>query len=220
MAVAARPDPIPAEAGEARPRSRPRRLLRRSALAFGAVLGAVALYLVTTFVQVVLAGREDDTRQAGAIVVMGAAQYNGEPSGALAGRLQHALELWEAGYAPVIVVTGGNQPGDVTTEGLASFTYLRERGVPEEALLVEVDAADTYEAVSASELILRERGIPDALVVSDPYHNLRLRGIAREVGLVAAMSAAPSSFDRNASLRETAAVAAGRIIGYRRLSQW
>ena len=98
------------------------------------------------------------------------------------------LELFEAGVAPVIIPTGGGLPGDVTTEGLAGYTYLRDRGVPEDAILPEVDADNTYEALSAAAVILEQRGLRRAVLVSDPYHNRRLEGIAREVGLDAGVS--------------------------------
>jgi uncharacterized SAM-binding protein YcdF (DUF218 family) len=176
------------------------------------------VYLAVSFVQVLVASRHDDRSPADAIVVLGAAQYNGEPSGALRGRLDHALELYEAGVADVLVPTGGGLPGDVTTEGLTGYSYLRDRGVPEEAILVEVGAADTYEALSAARVILEQRGLARAVLVSDPYHNRRLEAIAAEVGLDAAVSPTDAGSDLFSVGRETVAVAIGRLIGYRRLS--
>jgi uncharacterized SAM-binding protein YcdF (DUF218 family) len=206
----------------ARFRHRGRRPARGLRLA-GRLSIAVALlavgYLLVTLTQVWLAGRRDDARPADAIVVLGAAQYDGEPSGALRGRLEHARALWSERRAPIIVVTGGKQPGDRTTEGLTGFTWLRQRGVPEEAILVEVDARSTWEALLASELILEERGLRRVLLVSDPYHNLRLSGMAGELGLEAAVSPAPSHVDVPALARETLAVAAGRLVGYGRLER-
>lgn len=190
---------------------------RLVAVAVVAVL-VLALYLGVTFVQVLVASRHDDRGQADAIVVLGAAQYNGEPSGALRGRLDHALELYDLGLAEVVIPTGGGLPGDVTTEGLTGYTYLRQHGVPDEAILVEVDATDTYEALSAARVILDQRGMQRAILVSDPYHNRRLEGIAREVGLDAAVSPTGAGSDAWSLGRETVAVAAGRLIGFRRLS--
>ncbi len=184
------------------------------------VPAVLAVYVGVTFLQVWRAAGQDGATPADMIVVLGAAQYDGQPSGALRGRLDHAFALWNDGLAPVIVVTGGNQPGDRTTEGLTGFTYLRDLGVPEEAILIEVDAADTYQAVSATEVIAADRGLAKAILVSDPYHNLRLRGIADEVGLDAVVSATDAEEDFGAMARETAAVAAGRIVGYRRISAW
>lgn len=178
----------------------------------------LGLYLGVTFVQVLAASRHDDRSPADAIVVLGAAQYNGEPSGALRGRLDHALDLYDDGVASVIIPTGGGLPGDVTTEGLTGYAYLRDRGVPEEVILVEVSAANTYEALSAARVILEERGMGRAVLVSDPYHNRRLESIAREVGLDAAVSPTGARSDMYSLGRETVAVAVGRLIGFRRLS--
>lgn len=184
-----------------------------------AVPALVVLYVVVTAVQVVLAGRQHNDGPADAIVVMGAAQYDGTPSGALRGRLDHAASLFEAGMAPRIVVTGGNQPGDRTTEGMAGYVYLRELGVPEDALLVENTSSNTWEQLSATGLILEEAGLERVVLVSDPYHNLRLRGTASEVGLDAVVSPARSQTQVGDVARETVAVGLGRVVGYRRISQ-
>ena len=184
-------------------------------------VGVVALfagYVLITMFQVIWASHQDDSRAVSAIVVLGAAQYDGEPSGALAGRLDHAWELYDRGVAPYVVVTGGNRPGDRFTEGITGFSYLFAKGVPEDAILVEVDAQDTYQALSASRLILRERGLQDAVLVSDRYHNLRLRQIAAEVGLSARVSPTRAAMSWRDVMRETAAVSLGRLIGYRRLA--
>ena len=182
------------------------------------VLLAALLYVAATFVQVVWASGQDHRQSADAIIVLGAAQYDGEPSGALAGRLDHAYELWAERLAPYVVVTGGNQPGDRFTEGLTGYAYLRSKGVPEDALLVEVQARDTYEALSASKVIFEERGLGRAILVSDPYHNLRLQGIADELDLRAEVSATSAGLRYREIVRETIAVSVGRLIGYRRLA--
>jgi uncharacterized SAM-binding protein YcdF (DUF218 family) len=184
-----------------------------------AVVALGFLYVLVTFVQVWWASRQDDAQPADAIVVMGAAQYDGRPSPVFESRLDHAAELYEEGIAPVVVVTGGKQEGDRVTQGVAGFEYLRTQGVPEEALRVEVDGTNTYEELSATALILSNEDLGDDIViVSDPYHTMRLDGIAREVGLRPHVSptGAGASFDELA--RETAGVAIGRVISYRRLS--
>jgi uncharacterized SAM-binding protein YcdF (DUF218 family) len=189
----------------------------------GAALAALAfLYYAVCFLQVWRTGRGDEARPADAIVVLGAAQYDGRPSEVLAARLDHALELWEAGYAPTIVVTGGKQPGDRFTEATAAANYLIERGVPDDAILREVQGRTTWESLSATARILRNRELESVLIVSDPYHSLRAKETARELGLDAYASATPTSPVRGgAELRrmakEAAGVAVGRIIGYRRL---
>jgi uncharacterized SAM-binding protein YcdF (DUF218 family) len=191
----------------------------RLALAAAAVAAALVLYLAVTAAQVVWASDHGEAGgSADAIVVLGAAQFDGRPSTVLRQRLDHAAELWFGGRAPTIVVTGGNQPGDRTTEGLAGFVYLRNLGVPEDALLVEVDSHNTYEQLSATRLILAERGMQSAILVSDPYHNLRLRGIADEVGLDAEVSSTGAGMSTYDVTRETFAVGLGRVVGYRRLT--
>jgi uncharacterized SAM-binding protein YcdF (DUF218 family) len=127
----------------------------------------------------------DDPRSAGAIVVLGAAQYDGRPSPVFAARLDHAIDLYLAGRAPVLVVTGGKQPGDRTTEAATARGYAVRRGVPEAAILLEDEGRTTVESISSVARILAAAGIPDALFVSDPTHMLRVLLIARDEGVEA-----------------------------------
>jgi uncharacterized SAM-binding protein YcdF (DUF218 family) len=207
------------EPGAGRPgRRRRRRLVVR-------VLGALFLfgvvYVGVTFVLVYRASRHDGAREADAILVLGAAQYNGQPSPVLQDRLDHALTLYEQGLADHIVVTGGRQEGDVFTEATTGYNYLRARGVPDEALLKEVGGKNTYESLAASARFLRVRGFTDIVLVTDGYHALRVREIAEDLGLRAAVSPTETRLGRAAELRqllrETAAVSVGRIIGWNRL---
>lgn len=188
------------------------------------VLGALALvvlYLSVTFVQVWWASRADDRPPSSAIVVLGAAQYNGEPSPVLKARLDHAAALWEEGVAPTIVVTGGKQAGDRVGEGYASYDYLKSIGIPESALKVEVDGTNTFEQLSASAAIVDDLGGGSSVVlVSSPYHSYRSAAIADEVGLSAHTSPSEESSSLSALGRETLAVSLGRIVSYRRLANW
>ena len=186
------------------------------------VLLAVLVYLGVTAAQVWSAARDDGARPADAIVVLGAAQYDGRPSPVLAARLDHAVELFEAGLAPVIVVTGGGRDGDRTTEGLAGYQYLLAHGVPESALLLENGGSNSWQSLAAAARFLLAQGRREVLLVSSPYHALRTEHIAAEVGLVGHASPARSSPEGAWSTlthygRETVAVGVGRIIGYRRL---
>ena len=186
-----------------------------------ALVAAAALYVGVTFAQVWHASNQDDTSPASAIVVMGAAQWNGRPSPVLQARLDHAAELYEAGAAPLVVVTGGKQAGDAVTQGQSGYQYLRDLGLPDAAIKVEVDGTNSYEELSASALILRQSlAGSDVIVVTDPYHAQRVEAIADEVGLDAHVSPTDSATTLRGLARETAAVAAGRIVGYRRLSAW
>lgn len=195
-----------------------RRWLRAVAWAAAAIIVVVTVFTAVTFLQVWRASRDDQARPVDAIVVLGAAQYDGRPSPVLEARLVHALELWEQGLADVIVTTGANQAGDRFTQGFAGYTYLRDSGVPDEAILVVVDGTSTYEELSATANVLAERGMERVLLVSDPYHNLRARAVAREVGLDAYVSAADTGAPFSRLVRETAGVVIGRLIGFRRLA--
>jgi uncharacterized SAM-binding protein YcdF (DUF218 family) len=184
----------------------------------GAVLGAVAvLYVMVTFVQVWRASTRDGARDAEAIIVLGAAQYNGQPSPVLQARLDHAFELWDAGDAPTIVVTGGRQEGDQFTEATAGYNYLRGRGVPDEAILKEVQGTSSWESLAAAARFLRDRDIHRVVLVSDGYHAFRVDAIASDLGLDASVSPSDEGGSVAELARETAAVAVGRIIGYERL---
>jgi vancomycin permeability regulator SanA len=181
----------------------------------------VVLYVGVTFVQVWLAARDDQARPAQAIVVFGTAQYNGVPSPVLAARLDHAVELYEEGLAPVIVVTGGNQPGDKFTEATASANYLIQRGVPDEDVLREVSGTSSWQSLAAAANFLAERDISEVLLVSDPFHSYRIRVMASELGLKGHSSPTRTSPIKGLSearymVRETVAVAVGRVIGFRR----
>lgn len=187
-----------------------------------ATIVAVA-YVGVTFGQVWGASREDAAGPAEAIVVLGAAQYDGRPSPALQARLDHAADLYELGHAPVIWVTGGQRPGDRTTEGKSGYDYLRTRGLPDEALQIENQGRNTWESLAATARFLRERGTTEVLLVSHPYHSYRVAGIARELGLAPRVSPTKgrplAAMDTVKALgRETAAVALGRLVGYRRLT--
>jgi uncharacterized SAM-binding protein YcdF (DUF218 family) len=194
-----------------------RRLLRIG-LRVGIGMAVVgALYVTVTFVQVWQASRRDQAEPADAIIVMGAAQYNGTPSPALANRLDHAAELFDDGIAPLIVVTGGKQEGDQFTEAEASAHYLEALGIPGDAIERETTGSNSWESLASAAEFLRADGITHVVLVSDPYHAMRIDGIAAELGLDAVVSPSDGSSSLGALLRETAAVSIGRIIGYDRL---
>jgi uncharacterized SAM-binding protein YcdF (DUF218 family) len=188
------------------------------------VLAALVLlvaYVVITFVQVYRAKDHDGAREADAIIVLGAAQYDGRPSPVLQDRLDHALQLYEAGLADTIVVTGGRQAGDRFTEATTGYNYLRDRGVPDEALLKEIGGTNTYESLAASARFLRDRDLTSVVLVTDGYHAFRVGAIAADLGLDAAVSPTETRLSGTDELRqlarETVAVSVGRIIGWNRL---
>ncbi len=186
------------------------------------LLAAAAAYYLISLYQVWSTGRSDQARPVDAIVVMGAAQYDGRPSPQLAARLDHVAELWPQGLAPMVVVTGGNQPGDRFTEAEASAAYLEERGVPAEAIVQEGEGRTSYESLQGVARLLEERGLDSVLIVTDPFHSLRSRLIAEDAGLEAHVSPTTTSVvtgGRSVTrhLEEAAGVAVGRLFGFDRL---
>jgi uncharacterized SAM-binding protein YcdF (DUF218 family) len=182
------------------------------------------VYLAVVFVEVWQASRVDDRRPSQAIVVLGAEQDDGRPSPVLAARLDHALLLWRSHVAPVIVVTGGKQPGDRFTEAAAGATYLHARGVPQAAILREVQGRSSWESLQAAARILHAEHRNKVTLVSDPYHDARIRDIAGELDLDAVTSPTRTSpvkgwTELHYLVREAVRVAAGRIFGYARLQR-
>ncbi len=194
------------------------RLVLKAAVAL-VLIGLV--YGLVTFFQVWSAARSDQARTSEAIVVLGTAQYNGRPSPVLKARLDHAVALYRRKLAPVIVVTGGSQPGDRVTEATASANYLLAQGVPDDAVLREVSGSSSWQSLAAVAAFLDDRNIDEVLLVSDPFHSYRIRAIADELGLKGRTSPTRTSpisglTEAQYMARETAAVALGRIIGFRR----
>ncbi|HEY6057621.1 MAG TPA: YdcF family protein [Candidatus Limnocylindrales bacterium] len=148
------------------------------------LVGAALLAGFATF-RIWQQGERDEQRPAGAIVVLGAAQYGGLPSPVFAARLDHAVELYKAQIAPFLVVTGGGATGDRTTEAAVAREYAVERGVPASAILLENQGRTTLESLGSVAAILRGRGIEDAVFVSDRTHMLRVLRIAEDEGIVA-----------------------------------
>jgi uncharacterized SAM-binding protein YcdF (DUF218 family) len=162
-------------------RRRPGWILR---LVVGAMLIA-ALVVGGTAFRVWQVARDDDRQPVDAVIVLGAAQYDGEPSSIFAARLRHAEALYESGLAPRIVTTGGSRAGDEYTEAEAGRRYLVERGVPADDVVAVEEGSDTLGSLRAVAARASQDGWRSALVVSDPWHSLRARTMARDSGLEA-----------------------------------
>jgi uncharacterized SAM-binding protein YcdF (DUF218 family) len=126
----------------------------------------------------------DQARPADSIVVLGAAQYDGHPSPVLRARLDHAVDLWNRHLARIVVLTGGKGSGDTTTEAAVGRSYVKRRGIPEEAILLESRGRTTRESLLTVSQMLKDRGMKTAIVVSDPFHMLRLWILSRRLGFV------------------------------------
>jgi Uncharacterized conserved protein len=145
------------------------------------VVAAFALW-ITSAIAVLIWSSRDEARPAQAIVVLGAAQYAGKPSPVLRARLDHALDLWNRHLASLLILTGGTGAGDTTSEAAVGRNYARKHGVPDSAILVENEGRTTSESMRAVAGMLEVRGLQTALLVSDPFHMLRLRILARRFG--------------------------------------
>src|SRR5262245_25936320 len=165
---------------------------------------AVVGVLFATAVAVWRAAHNDEARRvshADVIAVLGAAEYNGTPSPTFQGRLEQAALLYRKGFAPRILVLGGSQPGDRTTEAAAGRDWLIAQGLPEEVVYAEPKGNSTLESLQAAAGFLRDNGLKSAFLVSDPWHNLRIRRMARDLGIQAYVSATWHSAARSQSTR-------------------
>lgn len=153
-------------------------------LAGAACLGIVLAGGYATY-RIWAQGQNDEERPADAIVVMGAAQYNGHPSRVFAARLDHAVALYFAGVAPRLVLTGGKAEGDRTTEAAAGRAFAIELGVPAEDILVEERSRTTLESVRAVAQLLEANDLRSAVFVSDRSHMLRVLRMAADEGITA-----------------------------------
>jgi len=174
---------------------------------------AVLLLLLSLIAAIYWQARSDQARPVDAIVVLGAAQYDGRPSPVLRARLDTTLEAWKQGLAGVIIVTGGKQEGDRFTEAEASRDYLVANGVPESAILLENGGHSTEESLDGVAAIMRDQQLHSALFVSDGFHLFRAKYIADSLGIDGfGLAAADSPIAENSLdeffyvLREAAAV--------------
>ena len=151
------------------------------------IAGGIALAVVAGYAsyRIWVQGQRDDQRPADAIVVMGAAQYDGRPSPVFAARLDHAVSLYLAGLAPNFIVTGGKADGDRTTEAASARAYAIARGVPPSAILVEDVSRTTRESIHSVSLLLRDHHLANAVFVSDRPHMLRVLRMAADDGITA-----------------------------------
>jgi uncharacterized SAM-binding protein YcdF (DUF218 family) len=127
----------------------------------------------------------DDRRAADAIVVLGAAQYDGRPSPLFAARLDHAIDLFHAGLAPILIVTGGKAKGDRTTEAASARAYAIARDVPASAILVEDQSRTTLQSIRGVAALMRVARVRSAVFVSDPSHMFRVLWMASDAGITA-----------------------------------
>jgi uncharacterized SAM-binding protein YcdF (DUF218 family) len=185
-----------------------------------AAILAVVLLITSTALAIWWTARQDSRPASNAIVVLGSAQYNGVPSSIFEARLEHAIALYEAGVAPVVVNVGGKADGDQFTEAEAGRDYLAGAGVPGDALLAVPEGGDTLQSIRAVSVAFTEQGWSSAVLVSDPWHAMRAERMAEDAGLDAESSPTrqgPAVQTRTTQfryiLRETAAYLLYRATG-------
>jgi uncharacterized SAM-binding protein YcdF (DUF218 family) len=185
---------------------------------FGLLVAAVLVYLAVSLLQVWLTSRQYDPHPAAAIMVMGAAQYDGVPSPDLQARLDEALLLFRKGDSKLIMVTGGKEMGDHFTEAQAGARYLVSMGVPASDIL-QAGGNTTYQNVADAAPQLRARHATTVLVATDPFHEDRSMAISSSMGLQPSPTPTQTSPIRGWStvpyfLKEAVGVGLGRIIGF------
>jgi uncharacterized SAM-binding protein YcdF (DUF218 family) len=137
------------------------------------------------------------------IIVLGAAQYNGTPSPVFQGRLDHAVLLYQQGRANRVMVVGGKAPGDSTTEAQAGRDYLVSQGVPAASALAEPVGRTTYESLVGAARYMQHHGMKSAFLVSDPWHNARIKRMASDLGIQGYASATWTSAATSEQTRST-----------------
>lgn len=188
----------------------------------GAIILTAFVLWSSAVVLILFAGERSNLHEADAILVLGAAQYNGRPSPVYKARIDHALALWEEGLAPRLIFTGGVGVGDTLSEGEVGRRYAIRSGAPDSMVLVERTGLTSAESVGAAAALMQDRALTSALVVSDSYHMLRLELLVRRSGIQPYRAAAPRApIDRDRAervryvLRESVLFPATAILGGR-----
>jgi uncharacterized SAM-binding protein YcdF (DUF218 family) len=156
-------------------------------LIYGVAILCVAIW-ASFVIAIVDAGRRDEAGTADAIIVLGAAQYEGRPSPVLKARLDHAASLWNRGLAPRMIVTGGRGVGDTTSEAAVGMRYLVQRGIPADSISMDTEGLTTSESMVAVRRLLGTKSHPSVLIVSDPFHMLRLAILSRRLHMIPLLS--------------------------------
>jgi uncharacterized SAM-binding protein YcdF (DUF218 family) len=173
-------------------------------VAVAAVVLVLLLGIVATGVAVWRAAHTDDASRldhADVILVLGAAQYNGRPSPVFEGRLRHASLLYQAGRAGTIVVLGGAAPGDISSEAEAGRGWLVAEGIPSDAVVASPVGSTTFESLEAAAGWMHDHALSTAFLVSDPWHNLRVKRMAADLGIEGYASATWQSAARTGGTR-------------------
>jgi uncharacterized SAM-binding protein YcdF (DUF218 family) len=191
-------------------------------ITFAAVAAVILIAFAGTGVAVWRSAHTDDARRVervDVILVLGAAQYNGDPSPVFEGRLRHAELLYDEGRADTILVLGGGAPGDSSTEAESGRDWLLSEGLPSGSVAASPVGTTTLESLEAAAAWMQDRQLRSAFLVSDPWHNLRMKRMASDLGIEAYASATWQSAARTEGtrfggyVRETLAYVYYRLFG-------
>lgn len=163
------------------------------ALALAILLGALSAYEVSVYETIRRQAQADEGRPADAIIVFGAAEYNGHPSPVLKARLDQAFDLEGRGLAPMVITTGGHGADPVYTEAAVARDYLVQLGVPEDSIFIDEKSETTWESVQAATRILKQRRASTCIAVSDGFHLYRVKLMFQSLGITAYTSPAKDS---------------------------
>jgi uncharacterized SAM-binding protein YcdF (DUF218 family) len=169
------------------------RLFKWGTLIIFVLLASVSAYSAYVYRQIRESAVQDFAQKADAIVVLGAAQYNGRPSPVLKARLEHAFDLFQRGYADAVITTGSYGPDPNFSEAHVSTQYLIQQGIDESRIITEQGSGTTADSVRAIVALMQAKGWKTALVVSDGFHLFRVKTMLEDSGIVAYTSPAPDS---------------------------
>ncbi len=151
------------------------------------------LWLAAVAAWIVWVGQRDQAAPADAIIVLGAAAYDARPSPVFEERIRHGLDLYQRGYAPVLIFTGGYGNGARFAESQVARRYALKHGVPESAILIESSSRTTRQNLEQARKLMQQRGLHRVIVVSDPLHMSRALRLSHELGIDALGSSTPST---------------------------
>lgn len=158
---------------------------KRALIAIVALIGFVFFLTSTLCHCIYKQGETDEATEVDVIVVLGAAQWGGQPSPVLKARLDHAIYLYEKGYAPVLILTGGVGEGASLSEAEVARDYVLEHSVPESVILMEREGRTSFQSIVAARQIMEQGRMSRAILVSDPFHMMRILKMANDIGIKA-----------------------------------
>jgi uncharacterized SAM-binding protein YcdF (DUF218 family) len=170
-----------------------RKVLRSGLWIFLAIVVAGLLYGWTLYSSIRSLAVHDEAHTADAILVLGAAQYNGRPSPVLKARLDHALQLYSQGYARTIITTGSYGPDPNFSEAHVGTEYLKQQGVEPGNIITEQGSGTTRDSIRAAVALMQSNNWKSALVVSDGFHLYRVKRMLEDSGVAAYTSPAARS---------------------------